>query len=156
MSKRVYRWRRKLAGDAQEIGEWIYSLPDRSAEYIVDAAKSPKSPAHGIFEWNNSEAARQFRLVQARVLIQSLDVEIIDGEGETVEVNAFIAASDRGKYVAVFDASEEELSSAEQKFLGQITSLESRYAHLKIAQPVVMAIREVRKSTARKRRRKAA
>jgi hypothetical protein len=149
---RVYKWRRQLKADAQAVGEWLHALPDRSAEAIVNAARSKKSPAHSIFEWDDTEAARQFRLVQARVMVQSLDVEVIDGDGEVVEVNAFIAASDRGKYVPVFEASEEELTSAEQRFLDQAMAFERRYANLGIAKPVIMAIRQVRKTNGRRRK----
>lgn len=151
MSK-VYKWRRHLNGDAQAVGEWLYTLPDRSAEAIVEAARKKNSPAHGIFEWDDSEAAKQFRLVQARVLVQSIDVEVVDGSGEVVEVNAFIASSERGKYAVIFEATEEELEEAEQKFLALIERLEQRYSGLALAKPVILAIRQVRKSASRRRK----
>jgi hypothetical protein len=150
MTSRAYKWRRHLNGDAQAIGEWLESLPDLSADRIVKEAKKKRSPAHGIFEWSDTEAAHQFRLVQARVMVQSLHVEILGKKKEIVEVNAFIASTDRGGYVPVFQASESELTAAEEKFLNLIDSLESRYAHLQMAKPVIKAIRRVRKSALRK------
>ncbi len=36
---------------------------------VVDAARSPESPLHKSFEWDDTEAAEQWRLQQARKLI---------------------------------------------------------------------------------------
>lgn len=151
MTSQVYKWRKRLNGDAQAVGEWLESLPNLSAESILKEAKKKRSPAHGLFEWSDTEAAHQFRLVQARVMVQSLHVEIIDDENELIEVNAFIASSDRGKYVPVFRASDDELTAAEEKFLDFIGRLESRYSHLKMARPVIAAVRQVRQSANRRK-----
>ena len=150
MTSRTYKWRRHLNGDAQAVGEWLEALPDLSADVIVKEARKKRSPAHGIFEWSDTAAAHEFRLVQARVMVQSLHVEVFDTQNEPIEVNAFIASSDRGKYVPVFEASENELTAVEAKFLDLISGLESRYAHLQMAKPVIMAIRQVRKYASRK------
>jgi len=40
------------------------------AEDVVEAARPKSSPLHSRFNWNDSEAAHQFRLEQARKLIQ--------------------------------------------------------------------------------------
>ena len=151
MTRRVYKWRKHLHGDAQAVGEWLESLPDLSAASILKEAKKKRSPAHGIFEWSDTKAAHEFRLVQARIMVQSLHVEIIDEQNEVIEVNAFIASSNRGKYVPVFRASEDEISAAEARFLDIIGGLESRYSYLRIARPVIIAIRQVRQSTNRRK-----
>lgn len=41
-----------------------------TAQMVVDAAKNEKSPLHGYFEWDDTEAARKWRLHQARNLIR--------------------------------------------------------------------------------------
>lgn len=43
---------------------------------VVDAARSPESPLHRYFEWNDSLAAIAHRLDQARVLIRSVRVSV--------------------------------------------------------------------------------
>lgn len=40
------------------------------AEAVVEHAKDPQSPLYGEFEWDDSEAAKQHRLTQARNLIR--------------------------------------------------------------------------------------
>lgn len=43
-------------------------------EQIVEAARDPASPLHEEFEWDDSVAAQQHRLNQARTLIRSIRV----------------------------------------------------------------------------------
>lgn len=62
-------------------------------EDIVDYARDPASELHRHFEWNDSEAAAAYRLVQARQLIR-VQVTLIDpGDGEEVNVRAYVSMS---------------------------------------------------------------
>jgi hypothetical protein len=51
---------------------------------VVEAARDETSPLHDCFTWDNSEAAHQFRLIEARKLIQ-VHVTILAGSTETVQ-----------------------------------------------------------------------
>lgn len=50
-----------------------------TAENVVKAARQSSSALHDRFEWDDTEAAEKYRLVQARYLI-SVSVEILPGE----------------------------------------------------------------------------
>ena len=41
---------------------------------VVDQARDPKSPLHRYFEWDDNEAAEQYRLYQARNLIARVKI----------------------------------------------------------------------------------
>jgi hypothetical protein len=43
---------------------------------VVDRARPPDSPLHQFFEWDESEAAEQYRRIQAARLIRSVKLEI--------------------------------------------------------------------------------
>ena len=43
---------------------------------VIEAAKSPGSPLHSYFEWDDSTAAAKYRLDQARALIRSVKIEV--------------------------------------------------------------------------------
>lgn len=43
---------------------------------VVEAARDPASPMHPFFEWDDTEAARQHRLGQARQLIRRVKIEV--------------------------------------------------------------------------------
>jgi hypothetical protein len=81
----VFREGSHFGGDAQAVGEAleaVHSVNDEMpAEAVVDAARDPTSPLHSYFEWNDTVAAEQYRLHQARSLIRAVTViEYDDGE----------------------------------------------------------------------------
>jgi len=63
-------------------------------EAVVESAKDENSPLHPFFDWDDTEAARKWRIVQARRLIR-LSVTVIKPEVEPVR--AFVSLpKDRG------------------------------------------------------------
>lgn len=57
---------------------------------LVDEARSPKSPLHKCFCWDDTEAAEQYRLIQAAALIRRIKVTVETGENRSVRVRAFV------------------------------------------------------------------
>ena len=49
-------------------------------ERVVEAAKAKDHPWHDRFEWDDTAAAEQYRINQARVLIRSVEVRITTSE----------------------------------------------------------------------------
>lgn len=47
-----------------------------TAEAVLREAEDPASPLHSEFEWDDGEAARLYRLNQARTLIKTVRVEV--------------------------------------------------------------------------------
>lgn len=78
-------------------------------EAVVNDAKSPRSPLHRCFDWDDSEAARKWRLEQARSLIRTVKVEYEVTEGVVkkvkVQVHEYVrdpqAEPEEQGYVAV-------------------------------------------------------
>lgn len=80
---------------AQSYGEELERLKKVNdgfldAEIVLESAKRKKSPLHSHFEWNDTEAARKYRLEQARYMIRSIEVEIITSEGDRRSERAFL------------------------------------------------------------------
>lgn len=82
----IYKFRKGsfYAGDPQEIGEELEKIRIENEgfldpENVIDKAKNQTSVLHSIFEWNNTKAANEFRLWQARNLIGSIVVKYQDG-----------------------------------------------------------------------------
>jgi hypothetical protein len=75
------------------IREALLALEDKegrlSAERVVAAAKKRSSPLHGCFNWDDTEAARQYRLDQARTLIRTIKIEVRT-EHTTVRTVAYV------------------------------------------------------------------
>lgn len=126
---------------------------------VLDHAREAASPLHHLFEWRDSEAAEQFRLIQARRLIQSVQVQFTDDGGKSSQVmRAFVnvtpsdedeeenPAVQRG-YISLNRVAKnkyyaEQVVQAAYSFL---LSWQRRYATLKEFLPVTEAIQEVTK-----------
>lgn len=58
-------------------------------EDVVDAASYEDHPLHEYFEWDDTEAAEQYRLEQARHLIRTVKVKFTDSKGGTQEIRTY-------------------------------------------------------------------
>lgn len=141
-------WHAKL--DAQSVGEWLERLPDRRPETIVEHSRDIHSPLHNAFQWDNEKAADIYRANQACKIIGSLKVEIINKKNEPECVQAFIRTADRKQFVPMFEATEEDLTAEEKRFLKQIDNIHDRYGRLKMAQDVIDAIDRTKRLSALK------
>lgn len=78
--------------EAQKIGPAIQGIESRDGkvtpESVVEDARSETSPLHRYFEWNDTKAAKKYRLSQARLIINHLQIRVVFG-GEPVETKAF-------------------------------------------------------------------
>lgn len=81
----------RLKGDAAAVATHLEKIANKNAgdlrpEAVVEAARTKRSPLHEFFEWDDSTAAHEYRLDQARHLIRSIEVVTVD-DGD--RVNAF-------------------------------------------------------------------
>ena len=70
---------------SQEAGEEV-----TPAEYLNWVATHPHSESHALFEWDDTEAAKKYRLHQARNIINSIEIKIIDHRGDETFVPAWL------------------------------------------------------------------
>ena len=83
---------RREKNTIQMVEEILKELAQRgelTPSRVLHDAESPNSPLHGYFEWDDTEAAKQHRLHQARVLIRSVKVDVIVEE-RPVSVSYFV------------------------------------------------------------------
>lgn len=91
------------------VEEYLQSLADKNdgrldADMVVKAARSPRSPIHDRFTWDDEEAAAKQRIAEARALIRSIKLVVINKD-VTFEVPKYVrdpeARSHEQGYVAV-------------------------------------------------------
>ena len=153
MSKYKYSWTRKYSVSPQVVGEIVEKLPSRTPEALLTAARSKSSPLHSQFEWDDSRAAQQYRLVQARVMINSLNVEVIQGNKKPIEITAFVRKSGGGNImVPTLEADDDDLGQAELKCLDHMRTFKARWKGLSFARSVVAEINATEQTVRRKRR----
>jgi hypothetical protein len=70
--------------DPQKAGEKIEEIRERDGgiqtEAILAEAKKKRSPLHSAFEWDDTVASHQYRLIQARQLVKALVVCLEEGD----------------------------------------------------------------------------
>lgn len=71
---------RPLTQKAIKIIKQIQKTRGLTTEAVLEEARNRKSPLHHLFEWDDSKAAEQWRLQQARMIINQ--VKVIIGEKE--------------------------------------------------------------------------
>jgi hypothetical protein len=69
-------------------------------EILVGEAKKRKSPLHNIFEWDDTKAAANYRLQQARILLNNIRVTVVT-DGESKEISVYEVTSVKEGYKSI-------------------------------------------------------
>jgi len=59
---------------------------------VLNEARNKSNPLHNYFNWNNNDAGEKYRLVQARLLINHIEIVIVH-EGTEKETRAYVNVS---------------------------------------------------------------
>lgn len=129
-------------------------------EDVVEFAKDKKTALHNEFEWDDTEAAHQFRLQQARYVIR-LNINVIPTDQGEIAVPMYVSlVSDRvhnngyrtlTDVMADDDLREEFLAQA----LGELQRVRKKYEKLLELEPVFSAIDRVAKNLNKRRKKQA-
>ena len=99
------------------------------AEDVVAAARDPLSPLHSKFQLDDSKAAHQYRLWQARQIIASVTIKLPDGRDTRKYINvsvsngpaarqyepALLVVQDRDKFTAVLNDALRDLREIQRR-----------------------------------------
>lgn len=104
-----------------------------TASIVVKAAKSPKSPLHSEFEWDDTVAGPAYRLVQAGHLIRRHKVRFMVGD-EPITIRRWISTPDsdgQRSYTPAEEVAADEFTSAlvRQEMERDWKALKRRWAH---------------------------
>lgn len=59
-------------------------------QVVVKEAEAKRHPLHSYFEWNNTKAAKKWRIEQARQLIKCVHIVSTNSENKQIQVRAFV------------------------------------------------------------------
>ena len=121
-------------------------------ECVVHAAALPQSPLHNAFTWDDSEAAEQYRLWQARQLIRTT-VQYVNIQGQPRAMRVFVSLTpdrecDAGGYrqtLRVLTHSEQRRQML-QDALAEMECFQAKYTLLTELAEVFAAMRKARSS----------
>jgi len=69
-----------------------------TAENLIDKARDPDNPAHDHFEWDDSVAAHEHRLEQARALIRRPRIRVEGGDTEYITCRRYTFVHSEARY----------------------------------------------------------
>lgn len=114
-------------------------------EDVVDFARDSSTALHSQFEWNEGEAARQYRLEQARRVIRvHVNVELAD----VAPIRAYVSLSTDRKNGGGYRTTTSVMSDSQlyeqmlRDALGELVSMQRKYARLKELGKVFRAVDE--------------
>lgn len=140
--------------NAKEVGEYLDLLRQESKgeltpEDVVKAARNKNSPLHSFFEWDDSKAAEQHRLQQARGLIRSVVAIYSEPDKPVVRTKAYQHINEPG--APHYRETTHALSRKKTREMvlrqawRELQSWKARYAHLKAFSDLVDVIDETAK-----------
>jgi hypothetical protein len=97
-------------GDPDAVARALEALAKLSGgvltpDQVLAAASRTNSPLHGHFTWDDTEAARAWRLHQARQLIASVKVQMVGPTGSQEPIRAWVSVqADDGRAYRALDA----------------------------------------------------
>lgn len=112
-------------------------------EAVLARATDPASALHGSFEWNDREAANQYRLEQARALVRSYKVKIPELNVEIRRFTSIETSNGRG-YDETTRVLENDFLRRQllDRLTAELKAIESRYAKVSDAAAIISQIRD--------------
>jgi hypothetical protein len=94
-------------------------------EIIINEAKNNKSVLHPIFEWDDNKAAFNYRLQQARILLNNIQVTVISN-GESREVSVYEVTTKNEGYKSIDTFTIDDIEFVKSDIIRQLTYLKRK------------------------------
>jgi len=110
--KQSYAWKKgsKLSVNADVVGKYVDQLKKKhgeiTPELLLKSAESTRSAIHSCFEWDNDEAAHQYRLSQARYILRSIITYVITSGDNKRPVRVWIPVGKQHQIIEDEDQTE--------------------------------------------------
>mgnify|MGYP000850528880 CR=1 FL=1 len=94
-------------------------------ELIVTAAEDEGSVLHKFFEWDDNRAAQLWRIQQARILLNNIQVSVIS-DGEAREVDVYEVTSRKEGYQSIDTFTSENIEYIKAGIIQQLNTLKNK------------------------------
>lgn len=114
---------------------------------VVAFAANPDTALHSLFTWDDSEAAKKYREVEAAAYLRAVVRLVPNSEGQNVSVRAFVSLSSErggGMFRPIVDVMENDERRAQlvRDALRDLNAIKSKYGHLRELAKVWDAVAE--------------
>lgn len=143
---------------AQVVGETLEELAQNgelTSARFLDASRPEDAPTHNLFEWNDSIAAERYRLQQATIAINSVEVQIVnESNASVISQAAFVnvvskAPARSGSFTPIEVAlSDENMRSALLlNALNELKAFRRKYSQLSELADVFFEIKKIEQAS---------
>ena len=107
-------------------------------ENVLKIASDKDSVLHSMFEWDDSKAARHYRLQQARLLINNVEIVIVsDGEERSLPVYEIVRVDEGQRYKHIESLTYDEVAQVRENTIKGLSSLKFKLSVYKQFDKVV-------------------
>lgn len=96
-----------------------------SAELIVAEAKKKESVLHDMFEWDDNKAAFNYRLQQARTILNNIRINVIT-DGETREISVYEVVTFKDGYKSIDTFTPDNIEYIKSNIVQQLEYLKNK------------------------------
>lgn len=94
-------------------------------ELIVQSAEDESSVLHKFFEWDDTRAGRLWRIQQARILLNNIQVTVIS-DGETREIDVYEVTSKKDGYQNIDSFTSDNIEYVKAGIIQQLNALKNK------------------------------
>jgi len=127
-----YKWKLEGLGKGVDVALVVEELTRLqkvnrilTSEVVVRAAEDNNSILHKLFEWDDNKAAYNWRLQQARTILNNIEVTIIT-DGEPREIAVFEVTTRSEGYKSVDTFTNEDVDFVRASILRQLNTMKSK------------------------------
>ncbi len=127
-----YKWKLEGLGKGVDVALVVEELARLqkvnrilTPEVVVRAAEDNNSILHKLFEWDDNKAAYNWRLQQARTILNNIEVTIIT-DGEPREIAVFEVTTRSEGYKSVDTFTNEDVDFVRASILRQLNTMKSK------------------------------
>lgn len=149
----IYQWKSgaHLKGDPQKVGERLEALREKhggalTAAQVVRDAQAKSSPLHPCFEWDDSEAARKYRLAQAGHVMRCVVISVEQPHGRPIVTPLLVNIRQEESPTRVYTSAPEAFADPllaeqiEQQAFRELRQFRQKYARVRSLAHIFAAI----------------
>lgn len=113
----------KVYDEIQSLGENV------KPEMIVAAAQDSNSELHKCFEWDDTEAARKYRIIQAGNLVRNLVIVESKEKSEPQQIRVMYTSQDGGyKQTKLILQNPDEYETLKARAMAELIAIKNKYS----------------------------
>ena len=124
----VWKFNNLYKADAEKVSKEIESIPNATPSSILEYARNENSELHKCFEWDDTEAARKYRIIQAGNLVRNLVIVESKEKSEPQQIRVMYTSQDGGyKQTKLILQNPDEYETLKNRAMAELRAIKNKY-----------------------------